>query len=134
MPQEKLAELYADPNNNKKWMEDSEGYEPISGKQGMPGSKYRLVSKNGDMKFIVTVTARNLPDEVSLILESSNIQVSVTGKFTAISPEKTKFTSEEVFDFKGIFNKIGAFMVQKQIKDTHHRQMENFKRFAESYK
>ena len=35
--QEMLAELYAGPNNNKKWMEDLEGCELISGKQGMPG-------------------------------------------------------------------------------------------------
>lgn len=82
VPQDKLAELYADPDNNKKWMDDVDLYEPISGEPGMAGSKYRF-GQNGNRKmvFVATVTARNLPDEVKLTLDAPNVQVSVTGNF-----------------------------------------------------
>ena len=51
VPQEKLAELFTDPPNNTKWMDDLKSCESISGTLGMPGSKYRLVPKAGDMVF-----------------------------------------------------------------------------------
>jgi hypothetical protein len=101
----------------------------------MLGSKYRLVQKNGDKKtdFIATVTARNLPNEFSLTIEEPNIaNVSLTGQFIALSPEKTKFISKEEFDFKGISHNIGGFLYQRSIKGDHHRHVMNFKRFAEN--
>lgn len=50
IPQKEAADLYADPRNNLKWMNDIAPYEPLSGEQGMPGSTYRLVPKHGDRK------------------------------------------------------------------------------------
>ncbi len=131
VPQAKLAELFADPENNTKWMDDIERYEPISGTPGMPGSTYRLVPKTGNMVFIATVITRNLPNESGLILEASNVVVSVKDEFVALSSEKTKLISEEVFSFKGLFNKIFGFLTQRTIKNAHRRHMEAFKRFAE---
>jgi hypothetical protein len=63
VPKEKLAALFADPNNNIVWMDDLEKLEYISGDPGMPGSRYRMVSKAGPgkMAFVATVTCRNLP-------------------------------------------------------------------------
>jgi hypothetical protein len=134
-PKERVAGLFADPDNNIQWMDDLEKYEHISGEPGMPGSKYRMVPKAGPgkMTFIATVTARNLPDESALKLEASNVAVSVTDKFAAVSPQTTKLISEEVFTFKGLFNKIFGFLVQKTIRNAHRRHMESYKRFAESH-
>jgi hypothetical protein len=64
VPQARLAGLHADPQQNTKWMDDIERMEPISGQLGMPGSKYRLVPKSGDMVFVATVLDRSLPAEV----------------------------------------------------------------------
>jgi len=46
-----------------------------------------------------------------------------------LTPEMTKFISEEVFLLEGIINE----MVEKGIKDAHRRHMVAFKHFAESY-
>ena len=54
----RLAELFADPENNAKWMDDVE-YEPLRGMPGQPGSKYRLVSTTGMPDFTATVGARS---------------------------------------------------------------------------
>ena len=133
-PQAKLADLFADPENNTKWMDDIERYEPISGTAGMPGSKYRLVPKTGNTIFVATVVARDLPNELTLILDASNVVVSVTDKFVALSSEKTKLISEEVFSFKGLFNKVFGFLAQRTIRNAHRRHMEAFKRFAEDHR
>ena len=134
IPQAKLAELYANPENNIKWMSDIERYEPISGTPGMPGSKYRLVPKKGNMVFTTTVISRDLPTELRLNLDGSNVSVLVTGTFIALSPEKTKFISEEVFTFKGIFNKMFGLLAQSAVRKAHHKHMNDFKEFAMTIK
>src|SRR5436190_3227243 len=101
VPQAGLAALFADPQQNARWMDDVDGVETISGQLGMPGSKYRLVSKKGKMAFVATVLARNLPTESHLSLEASNVTVSVKGLFVAVSLDRTRLTSEEIFSFKG---------------------------------
>ena len=133
VPQARLAELFADPENNTKWMDDIERFEPISGRPGMPGSKYRLAPKTGDMVFVATVISRDLPNELRLSLDASNVVVSIKDEFVALSSEKTKLISEEVFSFKGLFNKVFGFLAQRTIRNAHRRHMEAFKRFAEAH-
>lgn len=36
VPQARAAELYSDPENTTKWMDDVKNYEPLSGEPGMP--------------------------------------------------------------------------------------------------
>ena len=133
IPQARLAELYANPENNIKWMPDVEKYEPISGTPGMVGSKYKLIPKKGNLVFTVTVISRNLPNEIRLHLEASSVNVLVVGKFIALSSEKTKFLSEEIFTFKG-FNKLFGFFAQGAVRKAHHKHMNSFKEFAMSIK
>jgi hypothetical protein len=133
IPQKEAAELYADPRNNLKWMHDIARYEPLSGEQGLPGSTYRLVPKHGDMIFVATVIERNLPDELKLHLEASDVHVQVRGTFSSLSPTRTKLINEQVFTFKGEGEGTFSPSVKKDIKAAHRRHMEDFKRFAESH-
>jgi hypothetical protein len=115
VPQARLAALFADPQQNTKWMDDVERVETISGQLGMPGSTYRLVPKKGKMVFVATVLARNLPSESRLSLEASNVTVSVKGFFVALSSNRTRLTSEEVFSFKGHSVKYLASLRREQL-------------------
>jgi hypothetical protein len=125
-----VARLFANPGNSEKWMDDSR-YEPLSGDQGAPGSTYRLVSRNGKMVFTATVIARDLPNESELVLEAPNVVVRVRSTFAAIAPDKTKLISEEIFSFKGLFNKLFGLLARHSIRSAHRHHMESFKRFAE---
>jgi hypothetical protein len=134
VPQALLAAHFADPQQNARWMDDVDRVETISGQLGMPGSKYRLVPKKGKMAFVATVLARNLPTESHLSLEASNVTVSVKGLFVAVSLDRTRLTSEEIFSFKGLLNRVFGFLARGAIKKAHRRQMEAFKRFAEAHR
>jgi len=133
LPQDEAAELYADPHNNPKWMHDIDRYEPLRGEQGMPGSTYRLVPKEGDMVFVTSVLERNLPDELKLHLKSSDVEVDAKGTFHRLSPTRTKLVSEQVFTFKGADEETVDAAVKKDIKAAHRRHMEDFKKFAEDH-
>jgi hypothetical protein len=128
---QEVAELFANPRNNLKWMHDVKSYEPLSGEQGMPGSTYRLVPKEGDMIFLATVVERNLPDELRVNLEASTVDIAMTGRMVPLSPTRTKLISEEVFTFKSSDNETVASSVKDAIKANHRRHIEDFKHFAE---
>ena len=112
-------------------MHDIARYEPVSGQPGAPGSTYRLVPKTGDMLFVATVIANDLPNESRLRLEASNVTVSVTAKYVALSPEKSRLVSEEIFTFKSLAGKVTGFFARAAIHKAHRQHMESFKRFAE---
>ena len=132
-PQKEAAELYADPRNNVKWMHDIARYEPLSGEPGMPGSTYRLVPKEGDRIFVATVVERNLPDELKLRLQSSEVDIDVRGTFSSLSPTKTKFIAEQVYIFKGADEETVSSDVKENVKADHRHHMEDFKHFAENH-
>jgi hypothetical protein len=130
-PQQKVAELHADPCNNPKWMRDVARYEPVSGEAGMPGSTYRLVPKEGGMIFSATVVERNLPSELKLRLETQGITIDVTARFNALSPEKTRLVSEQEFTFAGESAPVSAD-IEDAIRASHRAHIEDFKHFVES--
>lgn len=132
-PIEKVAELVGNPDNRKEWMEGLESDEHVSGTPGMPGAKSRLVFKTGNVKitFIGTVTARNLPDEFSETMEAPHVLTTLKSTFVALSPQKTKYVSEQEFQFRGLMNKVVGFFLQGEFRNQTRRHMENFKRFAE---
>ena len=131
VPQATVAELFADPANNPKWMDDLARVEPINGELGQPGSVFRLVPKRGSMAFVATVLSRDLPKKVRLSLDQPSVSVAVADKFVALSPHKTRLISEESFRFKGVFSNIVGLLARWRIKHAHRRHMESFKRFAE---
>ena len=112
-------------------MDDVERYEPVSGQPGAPGSKYRLVPKKGNMVFVATVIANDLPNESRLRLDASNVAVSITAKYVGLSPTKSRLVSEEVFTFKSLVGKIMGLFARGAISKAHRHHMESFKRFAE---
>jgi uncharacterized protein YndB with AHSA1/START domain len=132
-PLEKVTALLADPSSMTKWMDDLERVEPLSGEFGMPGSKFRMVGKAGSQQsnFIVTVTARTLPETFGLKLQSPSVDVVITDTFTTLSARRTKLVSEEVFSFHGLFNTLFGLLAQNTIRKHHRQHIESFKRFAE---
>jgi hypothetical protein len=131
-PQSQTAELFADPTNNPKWMDDVERIEVMEGQPGARGSRYRMVSKDRRMDFVATVVASDLPKMIQLQLVGSDVTISITDRFAEMSPGVTHLTSEEVFAFKGLIRRVFGVIARSQIKKAHRRHMESFKRFAEA--
>lgn len=130
-PRDHVAELFADPANNPKWMHDLDRCEPISGSPGTPGSTYRMVPKKGDMVFVATVLSRDLPEEVRLQLDGKGMVVSVTDRFRTTGPGVTTMLSVEEFRFRRMFGRVFGIVAQRSIRKAHRTHMECFKDFAE---
>jgi uncharacterized protein YndB with AHSA1/START domain len=130
-PRELVAELYSDASNNPRWMDDLERNEPISGEPGEPGSKYRMVSKDSDMHFVVTVVSVQFPENVKLHLEWKGFTVDINVDFIQLDTNSTRFVSTEDFSFSGFLPRLGGLLARRAIRSAHRKHMEGFKRFAE---
>ena len=131
--QSKVAELYMDPANNPKWMDELDRIEPISGEPGEPGSVYRMVPKRHDMVFVATVLARHPPSETLLSLVAPGTSVSIQVRLHKLAWDRTRFVSEETFRFKGLIRTAMGFVAARAIRRAHRRHMQAFKRFVERH-
>lgn len=128
----RVIELFDNPGNLPKWMEGLQSFEPISGTYGQVGSKARLVFKMGkrEIEMIETITVRNLPDEFSGTYEAKGVFNMVRNKFIPVGENKTKYISEQEFQFKG-FMKIIGFLMPGAFKKQSMKYLSDFKNFAE---
>jgi hypothetical protein len=125
-----VAQRFGDPRNSPRWMTDLKRYEPISGEQGAPGSKYRLVTDRLD--FVATVVEKKLPRSVKLRLEAPDVSVDIDATFSALPSGATRLVSTEEFSFRGLRGKVAGLFARRAIHRVHRRQMEAFKQFVES--
>ena len=131
-PIEKVIALFDDAQNLPKWMEGLQSFEHISGTPGQPGAKSRLKFKIGKREFdlIETVTVRDLPHEFSGAYDAQGVQNIVRNRFIKLAGDKTKYVTENEFQFKG-FMKILALLMPGAFKKQSIKYAEDFKRFVE---
>jgi uncharacterized protein YndB with AHSA1/START domain len=131
-PQEKVARLFEDPRLLPKWMDDLERVEPVDSAGIHAGARFRMVPREGTLVFVGRVVDRDPPVRTQLALDGPTVSVAVTGTSARLSDVKTRFESEEVFTFKGLFGQLLGWFGRWSIRRAHQRHVEAFKRFAES--
>lgn len=132
-PIDKVITLFDNPDNLKKWMDGLQSFEHMSGEPGYPGAKSRLKFKMGkrEMEMIETITVRNLPEEFSGTYETKGVFNVVRNKFIAVSNDKTKYITEQEFQFQNFIMKLMGFLMPGMFKKQSVKFLENFKHFAE---
>lgn len=135
LPVSRVVELFDDPANLPKWMDGLQSFEHLEGTPGQPGAKSKLVFQTGSrrMEMIETITVRNLPKEFSGTYDAGGVHNIVKNYFESLPGNRTRYTSEQEFQFKGFMKVIGFFM-SGAIKKQSQKYLDNFKTFAESAK
>lgn len=132
LPVAKVVALFDDPENLKHWQPGFKNFEHVSGTPGQPGAKSKLLFQMGkrEIEMIETITVRNLPQEFSGTYEATGVFNIVKNYFVPIDENKTKYISEQEFQFRGSMKIIGWLMpgmFKKQSLDF----LQRFKTFAE---
>lgn len=132
-PIDKVIDLFDNPDNMNKWMEGLQSFEPLSGTPGQQGAKSRLKFKMGsrEIEMIETITSRNLPEEFSGTYEAKGVFNIVKNRFIKLTDTKTKYITENEFQFKG-FMKLIAFLMPGAFKKQSMKYLTDFKKFVES--
>lgn len=131
-PIEKVIALFDNPDNMKLWMEGLQSFEHLSGTPGQVGAKSRLRFKMGkrELEMIETITVKDLPREFSGSYEMKGVFNIVKNKFVALPDNRTKYISEQEFQFKGFMKLLGLLM-PGAFKKQSMKYLTDFKKFAE---
>lgn len=132
LPIDKVIALFDNPDNLKKCMKGLESFEAISGTPGQPGARSKLRFKMGkrEMEMIETITVRNLPHEFSGTYELNGVFNIVRNKFLPVGNNKTKYISEQEFEFSG-FMKVMGWLMPGAFKKQSMKYQQDFKAFVE---
>lgn len=132
-PRDDVLKLFDDPSNMKEWQPSLLEYRHLSGEPGQPGAKSEHVHKLGkrNITMLETITKRNLPDEFSGTYEVKNCFNSVYNTFEELSPTTTRWIVRTEFIFQG-YMRIMAFLMPGAFKKETRKNMESFKKYAES--
>ncbi|HRJ87241.1 MAG: SRPBCC family protein [Blastocatellia bacterium] len=132
-PIDEVVALFDNADNLYAWMEGLESFEHLSGEPGQVGAKSRLKFKMGkrDIEMIETITVRDLPDEFTGTYDAEGVFNIVKNRFEAINPTRTRYISEQEFQFTG-FMKIFGWLMPGAFRKQSMKYLEAFKAFAES--
>ncbi len=132
LPREKVIKLFDDAGNLKKWMEGLESFEHLSGEPGQPGAESQLTfdHKGHRLEMIETIRERNLPELYAGTYTTRGVINEVINHFYEDGTDRTRWVSENEFQFNGLMKLMVFFMRNAFPKQTKFH-MENFKKFAE---
>ncbi len=131
-PIDEVISLFNNADNLKLWMEGLQSFEPLSGRPGEVGAKSRLKFKMGKRKIemIETITVKNLPEEFTANYEAKGVFNTVKNSFEQLPNNKTKYATEQKFQFKG-FMKLMGLLMPGAFKKQSMKYLQDFKSFAE---
>jgi uncharacterized membrane protein len=132
-PVSKVIELFNSVENMYKWMEGLEKFEPISGKPGEVGAKSKLTfkMKRGTLEMVETITVKNLPKEFSGTYDAKGVHNIVKNFFHELPDGKTRYVTDQEFQFKG-FMKLLGFLMPGMFKKQSMKHLTAFKNFVEA--
>ena len=135
LPIDEVVGLFDNPDNLKHWQPELISFENLSGTPGQQGAKSKLLYKMGkrDIEMIETITVRNLPDEFSGTYVAKGVYNIVRNKFVALPDNRTKWVTENEFEFKG-FMKLMGILMPGMFKKQSQKYLDQFKEFAEGKK
>ena len=130
-PVDKTVELFLNQENLFKWLPGLQKLELIEGEKGKPGAKTKLhFDMDGKkIEMIETLHKENLPEEFAVTFEAKGVVNIQTTRFEKIDENKTRYVSENEFQFKG-FMKLMTLM-PGAFKKQSMKYLESFKKFAE---
>lgn len=131
-PREKVVALFDDPENLKKWQKGFVSMELIEGDPGEVGAKHKLHYKMGkrDVEMIETVTARNLPENLSGTYEAKSVFNAISNNFEDQGNGTTRYWTENEFRLSGSM-KIFGWLMPGAFKKQSQKYLEDFKAFVE---
>ncbi len=132
LPRARVIELFDSEENLYKWQEGLQSIELIRGTRGAVGAESKLVFKMGkrDLEMTEKIIRKELPDLFESTYDAKGVYNVVQSRFIEVGPEKTRYESENEFQFSGFMKVIGFLMKGAFPKQTM-KYLTSFKAFAE---
>jgi uncharacterized protein YndB with AHSA1/START domain len=131
-PRERVLELIMDPANFAKWQPGIKAFQLLSGQQGQPGARAKVVIDMHGVKLemIETIVERKLPDVYTLRYEGKGVKNLVENRFYAEGPNRTRWTATSTLEFS-LVTAVASGFIRDMVVKQNHESMRQFKAFAE---
>ena len=132
-PRQRVLDLIMDPANFPKWQFGVKTFQLLSGQQGQPGARAKVVIETHSVKLEMTETivARQLPDLYSLRYEGKGVKNFVENRFYEDGPDRTRWTMTNTLEV-GLMMAVAGPFINEIIGKQNHDSMKAFKNFAEN--
>ena len=146
LPQQRVAQLLADPQHLPSWLRGLVLHEPLQGEHGQLGTTSRVVLEAGQrtMECTETITHREPADLTEIPrgtvvrfereLVGDGMWNGVRDSLTWTGPETTLWRSESEFRFSGLLMRLVGLLMPRSFHRQSQQHMEDFKAFAEQGK
>ncbi|MBI9035292.1 MAG: SRPBCC family protein [Bacteroidales bacterium] len=132
LPRDKVIELIDNSENLKYWQPGFISFNHIEGIPGQRGALSKLKYKMGNREVEMTekIVVRDLPDVFAATYTAKDVVNLVTNRFNTIELNKTRWISENEFQFSGMMRILSVFS-QKSFEKQSCKYQYLFKNFAE---
>jgi carbon monoxide dehydrogenase subunit G len=132
LPRERILELIMAPGNFAQWQPGVKSFQLLSGQQGYPGAKAKVVIDSHGLKLemIETIVERRLPDVYTLRYEGKGVKNTVENRFYEEAPGRTRWVMTNTLDV-GLMMKMAAPVINEIVGKQNADSMKSFKAFAE---
>lgn len=134
LPLATVIKLLYNPENMKHWQPGLIKYEILTEKTGEVGSKIKLNFQMGkrQVEMIETITKKELPDIFQVTYDTQWVHNIVVNRFVAIAENKTRWITENEYQFTGLMMKMMGLVMPGSFKKQSQIYLDKFKEFAEN--
>ena len=132
-PRQAVLELIMAPGNFAKWQPGVKSFQLLSGTQGEPGARARVIIDTHGMKLdmIETVVERRLPEVYTLRYEGKGVKNIVENRFYEEGAGRTRWVMTNKLEV-GLMMAMAAPVINEIIGKQNQEAMARFKAWAES--
>ncbi len=131
-PREKVLELIMAPGNFAMWQPGVKTFQLLSGQQGYPGAKAKVVIETHGIKLEMTETIveRKLPDVYTLRYDGKGVKNVVENRFYEAGPGQTRWVMTNTLDVS-LMMAMAAPVIHDIVTKQNAESMRRFKAWAE---
>ena len=133
-PQNKVADLFSNPKNNKEYQDGFLKKELISGQSGKDGAVSKMYYKFGkrDMELTETIIANRLPDSYEAFYHHPHMDNTMKCRFLPLNDNRTRYEYEfEYTRVSWILPKIMVTLFPAMFRKQGEKWVTQFKEFVE---
>lgn len=132
-PREQVLELIMAPGNFAKWQPGVRTFQLLSGQQGYPGARAKVVLEVHGLKLEMTETIveRTMPEVYTLRYDGKGVKNLVENRFYEAGPGRTRWVVTNTLEFSP-FTAVASGFIKDIIVKQNGESMKQFKAWAEA--
>ena len=132
-PRDEVLQRFQDPESAQHWMRGLQYMKALDGSPGEVGSTSEMEFINGKrkIKMVETIKEKSLPDFMTFTYDAPGVHNIVKVKFEALEGGRTRYTTDQEFQFSSLAMKFFAWLMPGMFKKQSSMILNDFKQYVD---